>query len=101
MVGVSDGAVAGPKLHQNIPNPFNPMTKIAFELPARADVDVIIYNVAGREVRTLHSGVLSAGPHSLTWDGTMNDGSTAASGVYWYKLSTPDGESARSMVLLK
>jgi hypothetical protein len=101
MVGVSDGAVTGPKLHQNIPNPFNPVTKIAFELPKSADVDVVVYNVAGREVATLHSGMLPAGPHSLTWDGTANDGTVAASGVYWYKLSTPEGESSRSMVLLK
>jgi hypothetical protein len=100
-VGVSNGAVGGPTLHQNMPNPFNPMTKIAFELPKRGDVEIVIYNVAGREVVTLHKGVLPAGPHALTWDGRTSDGSMAASGTYWYLLRTPEGDSSRSMVLLK
>ena len=100
-VGVPDGAVAGPKLHQNVPNPFNPVTRIAFELPTRTEVEVVVYNVAGREVVTLHDGVLPAGPHAISWDGTTSDGSVAASGVYWYQLRTPEGETSRSMVLLK
>ncbi len=101
MVGVSDGIIAGPTLHQNVPNPFNPVTKIAFELPKRGEVGVVVYNVAGREVVTLHNGGLAAGPHTLTWDGRTSDGSMAASGVYWYQLRTPDGQTSRSMVLLK
>jgi hypothetical protein len=102
MVGVESGAeLASPTLHQNVPNPFNPVTRIAFELPRRGDVEVTIYNVSGREVRKLYSGLMSAGPHTLVWDGTTDDGEMAASGVYWYKLSTDGGQSARSMVLLK
>lgn len=101
MVGVSDGEIAAPTLHQNAPNPFNPVTRIAFELPRRGEVEVIIYNVAGREVVTLHKGVLPAGPHSLMWDGRTSDGNMAASGTYWYLLRTADGQTARSMVLLK
>jgi hypothetical protein len=101
-VGIADGdVIATPTLHQNAPNPFNPTTRIAFELPQREDVEVIVYNVAGREVVTLHKGFLPAGPHSLTWDGRTQDGSVAASGTYWYALRTPDGQSSRSMVLLK
>jgi hypothetical protein len=101
LVGVDEAVASRPTLHQNVPNPFNPVTKIAFELPARSDVEVTIYNVAGREVVTLHEGVLQAGPHSLTWDGRTSDGSLAASGTYWYMLRTADGQTARSMVLLK
>ena len=100
-VGIEDGAVARPTLHQNVPNPFNPVTKIAFELPKRGEVEVVVYNVAGREVVTLHEGVLPAGRHALTWDGRTSDGSMAASGTYWYQLRTEDGQTARSMVLLK
>jgi flagellar hook assembly protein FlgD len=84
-----------------VPNPFNPVTKIAFELPKKGEVEVVIYNVAGREVVTLHKGELPAGPHSLTWDGRTSGGSMAASGAYWYLLRTPDGQTSRSMVLLK
>ena len=99
--GVSDGAVAGATLHQNVPNPFNPVTRIAFELPKRGEVEVVVYNVAGREVVTLHKGELPAGQHSLTWDGRTRDGSAAASGAYWYLLRTPDGQTTKSMILLK
>ncbi|HYW68888.1 MAG TPA: FlgD immunoglobulin-like domain containing protein [bacterium] len=100
-VGVSNGEARSVTLHQNVPNPFNPMTKIAFELPKRGEVEVIIYNVAGREVATLHDGILPSGPHTITWDGRTSDGSMAASGPYWYMLRTEDGQTARSMVLLK
>jgi hypothetical protein len=101
LVGVSDGVAARATLHQNVPNPFNPVTKIAFDLPERGEVEVVVYNVAGREVVTLHDGVLPAGPHSITWDGRTSDGTMAASGTYWYLLRTADGQTSRSMVLLK
>jgi len=100
-VGVPDEQLTGPTLHQNVPNPFNPLTRIAFELPTRGGVELTIYNVSGREVATLYRGELPAGPHSLTWNGRTNDGGMAASGVYWYQLRTQDGQTARSMILLK
>ncbi len=99
--GIPEGTVAAPKLYQNMPNPFNPVTKIAFDLPTSGDVEVSIYNVAGRKVVTLFEGELPAGPHSVTWDGRTSDGSEAASGAYWYQLRTPDGQTSKSMVLLK
>jgi hypothetical protein len=101
MVDVPEGKLPGATLHQNTPNPFNPKTKIAFELPRRGEVEVVVYNVAGREVAKLLQGELPAGPHSVTWDGRTEDGSTAASGTYWYQLRTPNGEVSRSMILLK
>jgi hypothetical protein len=100
-VGIDEGEVGGLTLHQNVPNPFNPTTRIAFELPRTQEVEIFVYNVAGRRVVTLHDGVLPAGPHAVTWDGRTADGSMAASGTYWYLVSTPDGQSSRSMVLLK
>ncbi|MBM3308489.1 MAG: T9SS type A sorting domain-containing protein, partial [Candidatus Eisenbacteria bacterium] len=100
-VGVPDGELVGASLHQNVPNPFNPATRIAFDLPRPGQVEVVIYNLAGREVRAIFSGELPAGAHSVTWDGRTSDGSVAASGTYWYQLRTPDGRTSRSMVLLK
>ena len=100
-VGVPDGALAAPTLHQNVPNPFNPRTTIAFELPMAGEVEVAIYNVAGQKVATLHEGELAAGPHAIQWDGRTSDGSVAASGTYWYELRTPGGRIAKSMLLLK
>ncbi|MBD3347640.1 MAG: hypothetical protein GF400_00395 [Candidatus Eisenbacteria bacterium] len=100
-VDVPEGKLGGVTLYQNVPNPFNPVTRIAFELPMRQEVEVVVYNVAGREVATLHEGELPAGRHTITWDGRTNGGGMAASGAYWYQLRTPDGETSRSMVLLK
>jgi len=99
--GVPEGVAGRPTLHQNVPNPFNPKTTIAFELPVQGEVEVAVYNVAGQKVVTLHEGELPAGPHSIVWDGRTGDGAMAASGTYWYRLRTPAGESTRSMILLK
>ncbi len=100
-VGVPEGDLASAALHQNVPNPFNPTTRIAFELPLSGDAEIVVYNLAGREVRTLFKGELPAGPHTVVWDGRTNDGSPVASGTYWYQLRTPDGHTSKSMVLLK
>jgi len=87
-------------LHQNYPNPFNPTTTIAFELPVAGDVRMTVFNLLGQKVRTLHSGWLSAGTHSLDWDG-RSDGGEAASGVYFYRLSAEGFNQSRKMVLLR
>jgi hypothetical protein len=89
------------RLLQNTPNPFSPSTRIAFELDERGEVDVSVYNVAGRLITTLQSGVLEAGPHSVTWDGRTSTGSRAAAGVYRYVLTTSRGRTSRSMVLIR
>jgi len=100
--GVPDGEV-GRKLElaQNRPNPFNPKTAIAFNLPEAAEVRLEIYDVAGRRVATLVDRRLVAGPHAYEWDGRNHDGERVASGVYFYRLSAADRELSRKMVLLK
>ena len=100
--GVPDGAV-GRKLElaQNEPNPFNPKTIIAFNLPQASDVRLEIYDVAGRKVTTLVDRHLTAGPYSYEWDGRNQHGEKVASGVYFYRLSTPERDLRKKMVLLK
>ncbi len=89
-------------LAQNFPNPFNPSTRIQFALPKKGHVSLKIYNVAGQLVRTLQDGVLDAGSHELTWDGSNNLGSNVASGVYFYKINAGnDYENMKKMVLLR
>ncbi len=84
-------------LHQNYPNPFNPTTTIQFDLTRRTDVTLKIYNILGQEVFTLLNAVLLApGVHRVTFDG-----SNIPSGIYIYRLETPDFSSSRKMVLLK
>ena len=86
----------------NYPNPFNPVTRIAFDVPSPgAVVELRIYDVSGRLVRTLVDGEVPPGRHSAEWDGTDRSGAAVASGVYFYRFDAPGfGDSGR-MVLLK
>jgi len=88
-------------LAQNMPNPFNPKTTIAFNLTAPGDVTLEVYDVAGRRVVTLLDRHMDAGAHVAQWDGKTSDGERAASGVYFYKLAAGDERTSRKMVLLK
>ncbi len=86
-------------LHGASPNPFNPTTTISFGLPEPGEVTVEVFDVAGRLVRTLVEGPRSAGPHRVVWDGTSDDGSDIASGVYFCRLSAL-GETKRARIVL-
>jgi hypothetical protein len=88
-------------LQDACPNPFNPVTTIAFGLPETADATVRIFDVTGRLVRTLHDGVREAGMHRVVWDGTSESGDEVASGVYYCRLEALGETHSTSMVLLK
>jgi len=88
-------------LKQNAPNPFNPTTVIAYQLPQTADVTVEVYNIAGKLVRTLVDEEQDAGFRSVVWDGTNDEGMGVASGVYMYRLQAGDEVAQKRMVLLK
>ncbi|MBU0983495.1 MAG: T9SS type A sorting domain-containing protein [candidate division Zixibacteria bacterium] len=83
-------------LHQNHPNPFNPVTQIEFDLPRLSLVKLDVYNVMGQRVVTLIDGTLRAGVHRVEWDATG-----VASGVYFYRLTAGAYEDTKKMVLLK
>ncbi len=95
--GLPDGFV----LHQNYPNPFNPQTTVAFDLARSGDVELAIYNILGRKVKTVFDGKLLKGHHEFDWDGTNDAGTSIASGVYFYRLQTASATKARKMLLLK
>lgn len=88
-------------LGQNYPNPFNPGTRIEFALPQQEFVTLEIINIAGQRVKTVLSESLPAGYHMAIWDGTSNDGSEAASGVYFYRVQAGDFTASRKMVLTR
>ncbi|MCI0707845.1 MAG: cellulase family glycosylhydrolase [Ignavibacteriae bacterium] len=89
-------------LYQNYPNPFNPRTLISFELSKETTVKVVIHNLLGQQVTTLLTGTLSAGNHSVPWNGKDASGNRVPSGMYAYRLSTADGRTyTRMMVLMK
>jgi photosystem II stability/assembly factor-like uncharacterized protein len=89
-------AVNSFRLEQNYPNPFNPATKIRFELPVSAIVNLTVYDMNGRAVTVLADGLLRAGSHDILFDG-----SSLASGVYFYILKTSSFKETKRMVLVK
>jgi len=89
------------KLHGNYPNPFNPITSISFSLPVNSAVTVDIYNVKGQQVTTLTASDLSAGVHSITWNGTDETGKTVGSGVYMYRLTANKQTLTGKMLMMK
>jgi len=83
-------------LAQNVPNPFNPVTHIPYDLPEAADVTLSIYTLTGQQVATLVSAHQEAGHYKVAWDG-----SGCANGVYLYRLKAGHFVQTRRMVLLK
>jgi flagellar hook assembly protein FlgD len=88
-------------LSQNFPNPFNSSTRFKLHLPAASEVAVRIYNILGQEVAEIFNGQLSAGPHTLEWDGLANDLRFTPSGIYFYRVLAGNITEIRKMVLLK
>ena len=88
-------------LSQNFPNPFNSGTVIRFALPASADVELGVYDLAGQRVALLVSGAREAGTFAVNWDGRDERGRELASGTYLYRLRVGDREETRKLLLLR
>ncbi|MBK8164859.1 MAG: S8 family peptidase [bacterium] len=83
-------------LEQNQPNPFNPVTRIAFTLPQGGPARLAVYSLRGERVAVLADGELAAGPHEVTWDATGHP-----SGIYVYRLQAGATDLTRKMTLVK
>lgn len=88
-------------LAANYPNPFNPSTTIAYSLDNTQDVTVDVCDLLGHTIKTLVSGVQTAGVHTIQWDATDDSGQRVSSGVYLYRLTAGDRVETRKMMLLK
>ncbi len=88
-------------LFQNYPNPFNPSTVISYALPKSTLVSVKIYDMLGREVKSLINQVQNAGINNITWNGKNNYGAKVASGTYIYMIKAGEFYQAKKMILLK
>ncbi len=88
-------------LYQNYPNPFNPSTVIKYQLPKSAYVILKVYDLIGREIKTLISQEQPAGIYSISWDGEDNYGNKVASGAYLYQIIANDFVSTKKMLLIK
>jgi hypothetical protein len=87
-------------LFHNYPNPFCRSTTIAYTVEREAAIEIAVFNVQGRKVRTLVSGQAFPGRHTITFDGTDDRGHRVSPGVYFYRLTIGDWRSAKKMIVL-
>ncbi|MDZ7623791.1 MAG: T9SS type A sorting domain-containing protein [Ignavibacteriaceae bacterium] len=86
----------GFRLEQNYPNPFNPSTTIRYSIPQRSDVELIVYDALGHEIKTLISGDHDAGVYEVDFDATG-----LSSGVYFYQIKSASFTETRKLLLMK
>jgi hypothetical protein len=90
------------ELSNAYPNPFNPVTKIAYSVKEAGPVSIEVFNVAGRVVRTLLDTEVDAGASGyVVWDGMNDGGEKCASGVYFYRIAAPGFTESHKMIMLK
>ncbi len=107
LVGVQDNQQTPPALflaEAPYPNPFNPSTSIRLHVPdvhGTGSLELIVYDLQGRKVRTLHDGAISSGWHTLVWDGRDNSGRSQSSGLYFMRARSGKQTSLHKMTLVK
>ena len=89
------------KLYNAYPNPFNPVTTLRYDLPENAMINIAIYDMLGRQVKTLVNQTQDAGYRSVIWDATNDYGKHVSAGIYLYQIQAGEYISTKKMVLLK
>jgi type IX secretion system substrate protein len=89
------------ELAQNYPNPFNGITTIPFELQKDGNVNITIYDVLGRKVKTLINKPYTFGKHTITWDGTDIQNNSVASGIYFYLIKSGNFQQTKRLLYMK
>ena len=86
----------------NYPNPFNPTTTISFSIPEESKIELSIYNIKGQKIKSLLNDQITAGEHSIVWNGKDDNNKPVSSGVYLYKLNVNGKtEAVKKCLLLK
>jgi len=88
-------------LDQNYPNPFNPTTTIGYSLPQDSKVQLIIYDIAGREIWRYSQSMQTAGWHTIQWNGQNKLGQKVSTGVYFYRLQADQFVDVKKMMFMK
>ena len=88
-------------IQQNYPNPFNPITMLEFNIPLKCLVNITIYDLIGKKVKTLLNQTQNAGQRSIIWDATDDYGQPVSAGIYLYQIKAGQYVSTKKMVLLK
>lgn len=97
LAGISGNeSVNGFSLSQNFPNPFNPVTKITYTIPERSYVELLIYDINGKKIKTLFAGTRAAGNYSAEFDG-----SELSSGIYYCRFQAGEFTGVKKMMLVK
>lgn len=96
IINLNTGVPKSFGLAQNFPNPFNPVTKIKFDIPKFTNAVIRVYDIVGNEVAVLHNGDLQPGFYEAEFNA-----SSYASGVYFYRLETPEYTNVKRMILVK
>lgn len=95
------GLIKSAQLYQNYPNPFNPSTNIEYAISNGGFVELVIYDILGKKVRTLVSESRQPGSHTVNWNGLDDAGNPAVSGVYFYQLQTSSIVEMKKMLLVR
>jgi hypothetical protein len=88
-------------LGKNYPNPFNPTTKFVVAVPKTANVEIVVFDLLGRKVRTLLAGETAAGYHTVEWNGLADDSSPVASGIYFVRMISGTFNETTKIMLMK
>ena len=89
------------KSYQNYPNPFNPITTLRYNLPVDAIVNITIYDMMGRQVKTIVNGSQTAGHKTIQWNATNDKNRPVSAGLYLYAIQAGEFKQSKKMVLLK
>ena len=89
------------KLYPAYPNPFNPSTTFRYDLIQKAHVNITIYDMLGREIKTIFNQIEDPGNHSLVWNGLNNHGETVSGGIYVYVIQAGQSSTANKVIFLK
>jgi hypothetical protein len=89
------------KVHNNFPNPFNPVTTFSIDLPAQSSVNAAVYDLYGRKIATLLHSVWNAGSYNLSWQGQNDAGAMVSAGMYFLKVDTEYNHHVQKMIFLK
>lgn len=107
LVGVDESPLVPAAMFQMdapYPNPFNPSTTIRLHVPVingSSSLELEVYDLQGRKIRTLHSGSISSGWHTMVWDGRNNSGHSQSSGMYFMRARSGAQSSIHKMTLVK
>ncbi len=89
------------QLHYAYPNPFNPQTTISFDLPEETQVEIVVYDLMGREIWKSARISYSPGTYSIVWNGVNHYGQTVGTGIYLIKLNSAKYSATRKVLLMK